>query len=357
MTTVLATIVVIGILIFVHELGHFLVAKWYGVGVEVFSLGFPPKLLHKQIGETDYRLSVIPLGGYVRMVGENPREEIPEYLIPKSFSNRPLRQRTAIVAAGPLFNLFFSIVALTLTFSFTGIPYFTTEIGGVQPDSPAAEAGLQPGDRILRIDQQPVERWEEMARMIRQSGEKPLDLTIQRGEEKFRLTLTPRRLETSNIFGEKVSEVLIGVAVSNNPQFEQVNPLFAFWRGVTYTAGILEVTTVSVVKLITQKIPLKSLGGPIMIAQVAGQQAEMGVSNLIHFMAVLSVNLALLNILPIPMLDGGHLFFFLLEAIRGKPIKLKHREMAQSIGLMIILVLMFVVFYNDIMRLLGPSQP
>ncbi|MFP3868122.1 MAG: RIP metalloprotease RseP [Desulfobacteraceae bacterium] len=357
MTTALATIVVLGILIFVHELGHFLVAKWYGVGVEVFSLGFPPKLLHKQVGETDYRLSVIPLGGYVKMVGENPRQEIPPEMIPKSFSHQPLGPRTAIVAAGPAFNLLFSVVALTLTFSFTGIPYFTTEIGGIQPDSPAAEAGLQPGDRVLHIDQQPVDRWEKMAQMIRESGERPLELTIQRGEEKFQLTLTPQRLETTNIFGEKVSEVLIGVAVSGNAQYEPVNPLLAFWKGTVHTARILELTTVSVYKLITQKIPLKSLGGPIMIAQVAGEQAEMGVTSLIHFMAVLSVNLALLNILPIPMLDGGHLFFFMLEAIRGKPIKLKHREMAQSIGLMIILLLMFVVFYNDIMRLLGPSQP
>ncbi|MDD3581992.1 MAG: RIP metalloprotease RseP [Desulfobacca sp.] len=357
MSTILATIVVIGILIFVHELGHFLVAKWYGVGVEVFSLGFPPKLLHKQVGETDYRLSVIPLGGYVKMVGENPREEIPPELIPKSFSHRPLGPRVAIVAAGPMFNLLFSIVALTLVFTFSGMPYFTTEIGSIQPDSPAAQAGLQPGDRVLQIGQQPVARWEELAQLIRGSGEQPLELTIQRGEEIFSRTITPRRMETANVFGEKVSAVMIGISVSDKSVVERVNPVVALWEGVTHTARILEITTISVAKLITRQIPLESLGGPIMIAQVAGKQAELGVSNLIHFMAVLSVNLALLNILPIPMLDGGHLVFFLLEAIRGKPVTLKHREMAQSIGLMVILLLMFLVFYNDIIRLLGPSQP
>ena len=353
METILATLVVIGVLIFVHEMGHFLVAKFFGVGVEVFSLGFPPKLLHKKVGETDYRISVIPLGGYVKLTGENPGEEIPPELEPRSFSHRPIAQRFAIVAAGPLFNLLFAVIALSLVFTFSGIPYFNAEIGGVQPQSPAEEAGLQKGDLVLSIDGQPVQRWEDLSKIIRASGDKPLLINFRRGNQDMQVNLKPRAMETSNIFGEKVSAMLIGVSAPEKYEIERIDPLSAWWHGLTYSYRILEVTIVSFGKLITQKVPLNSLGGPIMIAQVAGKQAEQGVSQLVHFMAVLSINLALLNILPIPMLDGGHLLFFILEAVRGKPIPMKHREIAQAIGLTALLTLMFFVFYQDILRLMG----
>jgi regulator of sigma E protease len=353
METILATLVVIGVLIFVHELGHFLVAKYLGVGVEAFSLGFPPKLLHKQVGETDYRISFIPLGGYVKLTGENPGEEIPPEMIHKSFSHRPVWQRFAIVAAGPLFNLFFAIIALSLVFTFTGIPYFSTEIGGIQPDSPAQEAGLQKGDLILSINDQPVNRWEDLSQVIRASGDKTLVIKFRRGNEEKQVSLKPRTMETSNIFGEIVSAKLIGVSAPEKYDIEKIGPLSAWWHGLTYSYRILEVTIVSFGKLITQKVPLNSLGGPIMIAQVAGKQAEQGVSQLVHFMAVLSINLALINVMPIPMLDGGHLLFFVVEAVRGKPIPVKYREIAQAIGLTALLTLMFFVFYQDILRLMG----
>jgi regulator of sigma E protease len=353
METILATLVVIGVLIFVHELGHFLVAKYLGVGVEAFSLGFPPKLIHKQVGETDYRLSIIPLGGYVKLVGENPGEEIPPELVPKSFSHRPVWQRFAIVAAGPLFNLLFAIVALSLIFTFTGIPYFNTEIGGVQPQSPAQEAGLQKGDIILSINDQAVHRWEDLSKIIRSVGDKTLMIKFSRGNQEMEVQLKPRIMETSNIFGEIVSATLIGVSAPEKYEIEKIDPLSAWWHGLTYTYRFAEVTLVSFGKLITQKVPLNSLGGPILIAQVAGKQAEQGVTQLVHFMAVLSINLALLNLLPIPMLDGGHLLFFGVEAVLGKPIPVKHREIAQAIGLTALLTLMFFVFYQDILRLMG----
>jgi len=353
METILATLVVIGVLIFVHELGHFLVAKYYGVGVEAFSLGFPPKLISKKIGETDYRISIIPLGGYVKLVGENPNETIPPEMVARSFSHRSLGQRSAIVAAGPLFNLLFAVVALSLVFTFAGIPYFRAEIGGVQPDSPAAAAGLEKGDLVLSVNGQAVERWEDLSRLIRTSGEGPLHMKLRRGEQEMELSLQPRTMETVNIFGEKVYAKLIGVSAPERYEIERVDPLSAWWHGLTYSYRILEVTVVSIGKLISQKVPLNSLGGPIMIAQVAGKQAEQGPSQLIHFMAVLSINLALLNILPIPMLDGGHLLFFLVEAVRGRPVSIKHREIAQAIGLTALLLLMFVVFYHDILRVLG----
>ncbi len=211
MITVLATIIVLGVLVFVHELGHFLVAKLFGVRVDAFSLGFPPKLLHKQIGDTDYRLSVVPLGGYVKLFGENPGDEVPPELEPVSFSHQPLWHRFLIVMAGPTFNLLFAAVALFLVFTFAGIPYLTTTVGGVKEGSPAAQAGLEKGDQILSVAGQKVSRWEDLSQKIRGFGEHPLTLSVKRGDKVFPVTLTPQSMETTDIFGAKVSAVIIGI--------------------------------------------------------------------------------------------------------------------------------------------------
>jgi regulator of sigma E protease len=356
MTTFVATIIVLGVLIFMHELGHFLVAKLCGVRVEAFSLGFPPKLLHKKIGDTDYRLSVVPLGGYVKLLGENPNDEVPPGLEPYSFMHHPLWHRISIVLAGPMFNLFFAILALFLIFAISGIPYLTTDIGGVKPDSPAAQAGLRQGDQVLSLDGRPVRRWDDLARQIRQTGTRPLLVKVQRGEEVLEVRLVPQAMETTDIFGSKVAAVLIGISSGERLLMEQVGPLKALKEGFVYTYRLCYLTVQSILKLLSREMPLKTLGGPILIAQVAGKQAKLGVSHLVHFMAVLSVNLFLLNLLPIPILDGGHLFFFFLEAVRGKPVPIKHREMAQGLGLMLILALMMLVFYQDILRLVNPHH-
>ena len=351
MITVLATVIVLGVLVFVHELGHFLMAKLFGVRVDAFSLGFPPKVLHKQIGETDYRLSVIPLGGYVKLFGENPKDEVPPELEPVSFSHHPLWHRFLIVLAGPCFNLIFAALALSLVFAFSGIPYLTTEIGGVKQGSPAAQAGLQKGDQILSVGGQAVSRWEYLSAKIRQNGEKPLTLSVRRGDRDFQVQVTPQSMETTDIFGGKVSAVIIGISAGDTPAVEQVGPIQALSLGVVYTGRLTWLTVESLYKLVAREVPLKSIGGPILIAQMAGKQAEMGATYLVQFMAALSINLFLINLLPIPVLDGGHLFFFSLEAIRGKPLPLQHREMAQGLGLMFILALMILVFYQDILRL------
>ena len=355
MITVLATIIVLGVLVFVHEFGHFLMAKLFGVRVEAFSLGFPPKVLHKQIGETDYRLSVIPLGGYVKLFGENPKDEVPPELESVSFSHHPLWHRFLIVLAGPVFNLIFAVLALFLVFIFSGIPYLTTEVGGVKAGSPAAQVGLQKGDQILSVAGQPVSRWDGLSSKIRQGGEHPLTLSVRRGDRDFQVQVTPQRMETSDIFGGKVSAVIIGISSGDRPAVEQVGLIRALHLSVVYTGRITWLTVESMYKLVAREVPLKSLGGPILIAQVAGQQAQLGVASLVQFMAALSINLFLLNILPVPILDGGHLFFFTLEAIRRKPLPLAHREMAQGLGLMLLLALMILVFYQDILRLVHPQ--
>jgi len=356
MVTFLATIIVLGILIFVHEFGHFLLAKLLGVRVEVFSLGFPPRLLGKKIGDTEYRLSFIPLGGYVKMLGENPKDEVPPELIPYSFLHHPLWHRFLIVLAGPGFNLLFAVLALFLVFTFSGIPYTPTEIGAVKADSPAALAGLQVGDQVVAVDGAPVKRWDDLVEKVRLAQGRPLTLTVVQAGKVLEVQVTPQRMEAQDIFGTKISAWLIGVSAAERVAVDRVGPLTALEEGAVYSYRLCWLTLQSVYKLVLREMPLKSLGGPIFIAQVAGKQAELGAAYLIQFMAVLSINLALLNLLPIPILDGGHLFFFLLEAVRRKPLPLKHRELAQAVGMMLLLTLMLLVFYQDLLRLFAPRQ-
>jgi regulator of sigma E protease len=356
LTTIVATVVVLGVLIFVHEFGHFLLAKLLKVRVEIFSLGFPPKLISKQIGETDYRISVVPLGGYVKLLGENPNDEIPPELIPHSFLHRPLWQRAAIVLAGPAFNFLFAVLALFMLFAISGLPYVPTEVGKVIEGTPAERAGIRAGDLIVAVDGTPVKRWVELSRQIRQRGGQPLSLTIKRGDQDLNLQVQPEKRESVNLFGQKVMAFQIGVASSERLVTEELGTLRALEEGLFYSLRIAALTLQSIYKLVAREISMDTLGGPIMIAQVAGKQAEMGFAHLIHFMAVLSVNLTLLNLLPIPVLDGGHLLFLFLEAMRGKPLEVRHREMAQAVGMMLILTLMVLVFYHDIMRVFSPSQ-
>lgn len=351
MTTVIATIVVLGLLIFVHEFGHFLLAKILGVKVQAFSLGFPPTLLKKKWGETEYRLSVLPLGGYVKLLGENPDDPVPPGEEHRSFSHHPLWHRALIVLAGPGFNLLFAILALTLIFTLSGIPYLLPRIGGVMPESPAAQAGLQKDDLVTAIDGNPIRTWEELVREVRSAGERPLVLTVQRRGETLTITLTPRVMETTNLFGQKVSAPIIGVSAGSDLAVSRVGPWGALSHGITYTGRIVELTYLSIWKLIRRELPASTMGGPILIAQLAGQQAQQGLYALVHFMAVLSVNLTLLNLLPIPILDGGHLVFILWEALRGRPVAVKYREAAQALGLMIILALMILILYQDLQRL------
>ncbi|MCL4501286.1 MAG: RIP metalloprotease RseP [Deltaproteobacteria bacterium] len=357
MTTFVATVIVLGVLIFVHEFGHFLLAKLLGVRVEAFSLGFPPRLVHKQIGDTDYRLSVIPLGGYVKLLGENPNDEVPKELEPQSFMHHPLWHRFLIVLAGPTFNLLFAVAAFWAVFALSGIPYLTTELGNILEDSPAAHAGLQKGDLVLAVNNQKVLRWQELAEMITKSAEKPVVLSVKRGEKVFSVTLAPQLMEVpADMFGNKTKSYKIGVNAADRVEVEKVGTGRALVEGVEATWDYSVQIVVGFYKLIAREVPLKALGGPILIAQAAGKTAERGVAPLVQFMGILSVNLFLLNLLPIPVLDGGHLFFFTLEALRGKPVEIKHREMAQGVGLMLILALMILVFYQDILRLVHPPR-
>lgn len=350
MTSVFAFIVVLGVLIFFHELGHFLVARLFGVGVEKFSLGFGPRLAGRKIGLTDYRLSMIPLGGYVKMVGEDPDAELDPAQIPLSFTHKSVWQRILIVAAGPLFNLLLALLIFYFIFLFSGMFVLQAEVGSVESGSPAAQSGLQEGDRIAAIGDTEVESWDGMAELISGSRGQPLELNIQRGETVFSVTVAPELKTATNLFGEPVERYVIGITASGDGYFQSLGPVQALGQSFVQTYKITELTLVSIVKLIQGVLPAKTLGGPIMIAQIAGEQARQGAVNLIFLIAIISINLAILNFLPIPVLDGGHLLFFCIEAVKGSPVQPKMREIAQQAGLFVLILLMILVFYNDITR-------
>jgi regulator of sigma E protease len=349
--TLLATALVLGILIFVHELGHFLAAKAAGVGVERFSFGLGPKVLGIKFGDTEYRLSAIPLGGYVKMVGEAPGEEVPPELAPRSFTEKSVSKRACIVLAGPLGNFLFAFLVFFLVFWAMGLPTLSTEIGEVMKDMPAYQAGLRPGDRIRTLDGTPVKRWEEMAGRIRKSQGSPVTLTLEREGKPYQVRITPVFKTAQNLFGEEVQVPAIGVSPAKKILTEFIGPIEALVVGVQKTADVTKLTVLSLVKLIQRKIPLKTLGGPIFIAQLAGQQAQEGVVSLLFFAALISVNLAILNLLPIPILDGGHLIFFLIEAVLRRPLSLKMRETAQQVGMTLLILLTIFIFYNDLARI------
>ena len=349
---ILPFVVVLGILIFAHELGHFLVAKAFGVKVLKFSLGFGPKLLGKQIGETEYVVSLLPLGGYVKMLGENDEVDEPISMEEekRSYSHKPVGQRIAIVAAGPVFNLIFALCTFCVFYIFAGNHVLSPEIGEVKEHSPAYAAGLLKGDLIVAIDGKQTETWPEIKEMIKDNEGEPVEITIRRNSELKTVKLTPEISLTKNIFGEDIKTPLIGIVASGTFKTIFYTPLEAVETGFAKTWEITKLTFLTIVKLVERVIPLKTVGGPIFIGQMTGQLAQENWAYLIPFMAIISVNLGILNLLPIPVLDGGVIFFLLIELIMGKPLNVKGRELAQKIGISLLVLFMIVVIYNDVSR-------
>ncbi len=345
-------VIVLGLLIFVHEVGHFLAAKLFRVKVERFSFGLGPRLVGVKVGETDYRISAIPLGGYVKMTGEGLEEEVPPEEQHRSFTHKAVWQRMVIVFSGPLFNVLFALWVFIFGFLLVGQAVVTSEIGEVRPGYPAEQAGLRSGDKILEIDGKPIAGWKELPEIIRKSAGKRLSVVFSRDGKRYVTSVTPVSSTVKNIFGEAVQEAVIGITPSGKFYIQKLGWAGAVRSGLVQTWGIAKLTVVSLIKLVERKLPLTTLGGPIFIAQLAGEQAQEGWVNLLFFSALLSINLAILNLLPIPILDGGHLVFFIIEAVLGKPLSLKKREIAQQVGMVILVMLMVFVFYNDILRLL-----
>ena len=349
---IISVVILLGILIFVHELGHFLVAKLLGVGVLKFSLGFGPRIIGRKSGETEYLISLVPLGGYVKLLGESEGDTITPEDETRSFLKQHVAKRIGIVAAGPLFNFFFALIIFSALYMI-GIPTRTTDIGGVQKDSVAMQAGLREGDHLLAINEKAVTSWGDISESIAKSSGRDIKITFSRGTRIEERRIKPQMVKTKNIFGEDIESYKIGIIASSKMVTERLNPLEALWAGIGQTWTMTELTVLSVVKLIEGVVSPSTLGGPILIAQLAGDQAKKGIMSFVLFMAILSVNLGVLNLLPIPVLDGGHLFFFLIELVVGKEINIKWREWSQQVGFAILILLMLFVFYNDIMRIFG----
>ncbi|HXF48786.1 MAG TPA: RIP metalloprotease RseP [Verrucomicrobiae bacterium] len=350
MTTLLATIFVLGLLVFVHELGHFLAAKRAGVRVERFSLGFPPKLIGKKIGETEYMISWLPLGGYVKLAGESLDEE--ESNQPYSLQVKPAWVKAIIFAAGPLMNFLTAFLLLWGVFYVSGdveIDKSKIVIGTVAPGSPAERAGIKPGDIIFSLNGERIGRFDSLAEKIYSLPGQAVELAWVSGNDTLRKTLVTMKEESYNEKGEKIFVGRVGIQ-----QAFSRKPVGFFTAGER--AGITTVAfTGQVVRfvkgLFTREFSLKSVGGPVFISKIAGQEASRGFSSLLFFTALLSVNLALLNLFPIPALDGGHLLFLAIEGIIRRPISVKARAIVTQIGFGLLLLLIVFVTYNDVMRL------
>jgi regulator of sigma E protease len=353
--TFLSAVILLGIIIFVHELGHFLFAKMMGVRVLKFSLGFGPKLIGKKYGDTEYVISAIPLGGYVKMLGEIPGEELSEDEKPFAYNYQKIWKRFAIVLFGPIFNILFAITIFFFSFM-NGLPILVPEIGGIMPDTPAEKAGLMKGDRIVEINGVPIDQWDQMTDIIHKSPEKTLSIKIKRDNAPLQVSIKPAKKTVKDIFGEGKPVGLIGIKPSGDTVIKKENIPNAFADSIVRTGEISVLTLVSIVKLIQRVIPMDTIGGPILIVQMAGEQASKGFLNFFIFMAIININLGVLNLLPIPILDGGHLLFLGIEAIRRKPLSERVIAVSQKIGLAILLTLMAFVIYNDFVRLITGKQ-
>lgn len=348
----IAIILVLGLLIFFHELGHFLMARIFGIGVSTFSLGFGPKLFGFVSGKTEYRLSAVPLGGYVSLVGESDDEDLPDQFTPEeNFSRRPPWQRILVVAAGPVFNFILAWFIYWGLFWANGQMELVAEIGQVTDDSPAYEAGLKPGDQVLEVNGREITYWDDMVLFIQQSRGEPMDFLVQRNSQVLDLTVIPEMATRQNIFGEEIITPQVGVIASGKTISIELNFLSAGREGAAQTWMFMKLTVQGIIKLIERIIPLDNIGGPIMIAQLVSEQTQEGLVNLLALTALISINLGLINLLPIPVLDGGHIIFYTAELITGKPLNDRMKQIATRIGISLLLALMAFAVFNDLLRI------
>jgi regulator of sigma E protease len=434
MLTILAGIAILGVLVFVHELGHFTVAKLAGVKVLKFSIGFGPRLLSRQWGETEYMICAIPLGGYVLMLGEggtiegDGQVEAPEDLS-RSFAAKPVGIRSLIIAAGPLTNLILPFLILPLAYILgVSVPAYIEQpaaTGYVVAGSPAAAAGFQANDRIVAINNSPVTTWESVNNILLSHAGTTLEIEVQRAQEQLVLSLSDGGIDglmaigllppqeavvgtlaagmPADTAGLKVGDRILAIAgqsvnswydlkdliragagsgqsfqvqradgtlttltitaqakdgeyiIGISPQMKTIEkryaPFAAIGAGWNRSNELIELTYLFIGKLFTGHVSSDNIGGPISVVQIAGQAAQTDVASIFLILAFLSIQLGILNLLPIPILDGGHLFFNLIEVIIRRPLSLRIREIAQQVGLALLLLLMLLAFYNDITRL------
>jgi regulator of sigma E protease len=355
----------LSVVVFFHELGHFLVARLCGVRVLTFSVGFGPELA----GFTDrrgtrWKLSAIPLGGYVKFLGDENAASVPDQAATdsmtaaerrESFFHQPVGRRAAIVAAGPIANFILAIVIFASIFALYGRQSTTARVDAVQPNSAASAAGIQPGDVILAIDGRKIESFSDMQRIVSASAGRELSFQIERGGTPMTLGATPVLRQGKDGFGNNYCHAVLGISRSMSPgdvKTEQVGPIAAVGLGVKETWFIIERTFSYIGGLFTGSECADQLGGPIRIAQISGQVATLGFLPVLHLAAMLSVSIGLLNLFPVPLLDGGHLMFYGIEAARGRPLSVRAQEIGFRIGFALVVMLMIFTVFNDTVQLL-----
>jgi len=362
--SVLGFLFVLTLVVFFHELGHFLVARWAGVRVLVFSIGFGPELFgFNDRHGTRWKVSAIPLGGYVKFFGDDNAASVPDQAAiaamseeerRHSFVHQRVAPRAAIVAAGPLANFLLAIAIFAGLAMIFGKPITSARVDKVQPGSAAAAAGFQPGDLILAIDGKPIESFTDMQQIVSINAGEPLDFEVERGGAHVMLKATPALKEIKDRFNNVIRQGQLGIERTPSPDekhFQPVGPISALSIGVQRTWFVIERTLAYIGGVVSGREAADQLGGPIRIAQVSGQVASEGLSSLFSLAAVLSVSIGLLNLFPVPLLDGGHLLFYGIEAARGKPLSERAQEVGFRIGLAIVVMLMVFATYNDILHL------
>lgn len=362
---ILPYVIILSLLVFVHEMGHYLAGRWSGIRILAFSVGFGPEL----VGYTDkhgtrWKISAIPLGGYVRFFGDADAASRPggelEGLSPaereQTLAGARLWKRAITVAAGPIANFVLAIVIFAAIFGAYGRPVADPVVAEVKAESAAEAAGVRPGDLLISLDGSKVETFDDVVRYITMRPEIPVVVTVKRGENLLDLEMVPRRTVTTDRFGNKMEVGQIGIVTnkdSGNFRIEPLSPLQAVGEGFRQTWHIVTGTVDYIGNMFAGRMNADQLGGPVRVVQASGQMATLGVLALLNLAAVLSVSLGLLNLMPVPVLDGGHLVLYALEALRGKPVGAAAQEIAFRIGLAMILSLMVFATWNDISRLIG----
>ena len=361
---ILPFLFVLTLVVFFHELGHFIVARWCKVDVKVFSIGFGREIFgFNDKKGTRWRLSWIPLGGYVKFAGDENAASAPDANALKnmteeerkgSFHAKTLAQRAAVVVAGPVANFLLAIAIFAFIFTFIGQRQTLPIVDAVSENSAASLAGFKEGDLVLSIDGEPIESFGEMQRIVSISADQELAIVVQRKGADIALKATPRKKETTDVFGNTIRRGLLGIRRSASPEdwvLTKHDPLTSVWMGTQETYFVISRTLSYLYDVITGREKADQLGGPIRIAQVSGQVASAGFFALLNLGAILSVSIGLINLFPVPMLDGGHLLFYGIEAVRGRPLSEKTQEIGFRIGLALVLMLMIFATWNDLIHL------
>jgi regulator of sigma E protease len=357
--TILYAILLLGVLIFVHELGHLLFAKVLGVKVLRFSIGLGPSIVAFKPGDTEYVIAPIPFGGYIKMLGESTsmedigqdeEEPLTEEDLARAFNRQPIWKRALITVAGASFNIVFAFLIYLFVFGAFGEPRYLPVAGEIMAESPAERAGLMEGDRIVSVDGEETKYWYDMTALIQESGGRELHFAIDRDGVIIDKYISPEMKKGKTLLGEDYESLMIGIKNPERVIMIDIGAGKALENAVrmTYRVGMLIFEVL--IKLIERAIPSDTVGGPVMIVQMAGKQAQKGFADFLFLMAAISVNLGVLNLLPIPVLDGGSLVFMAIEALRRKPLSEKSIMTAQKVGLALLLTLMVFVTYNDLVR-------